>query len=226
MASTILPKYVDWRKKGAVTKVKRQGECGSCWTFATTGALEGQIFRKTGHLVSLSEQNLLDCVYPNLDNEEKCGGGSRYKAFEYIKKNGIDTERSYPYREHGGSCKFNKMNSVTTVKAHRDIPEGDELRLQQAIASIGPIAVAVDASDESFQHYSSGIYYERNCRTKSHDLTHDMLAVGFGTDKRGKEYYIVKNSYGKEWGENGYMKMARNRKNNCGIATVATYPVI
>lgn len=216
-----LPKSVDWRTKGAVTEVKDQGSCGSCWAFSTTGALEGQQFLKTGKLVSLSEQNLVDCT--DADGDDKCSGRSRHDAIDWIKDHGgIETEQSYPYKAKGGSCKYNKKLSAATVHKSNDIPRGDEKKLQEAIANSGPISVGIDYTGKSFKFYSSGIYYEPKCDPNK--LTHAVLAVGYGTDEHGKDYYIVKNSWGKKWGENGYIKMARNRNNNCGIASAAIYP--
>ncbi|XP_055296471.1 procathepsin L-like [Sitodiplosis mosellana] len=224
-ASVKLPQSVDWRKKGAVSAVKKQGICGACWAFSVAGTLEAQKFRKTGRLVPLSAQHLIDCITD--DDDDKCDGNLIHNAFDYIKRNGgLQTEQSYPYRGFGSTCKKNRRHVAATLRSYRDLPDGDEMRLQQAIANIGPLSVSLDAMRPSFQFYSGGIYYDRRCRSRNRDLNHAMLVVGYGTDKRGKEYYIIKNSWGTEWGENGYMRLARNRKNHCGIATEATYPVI
>lgn len=203
-------------------KVGRQEKCGACWAFASAAAVEGQHFRKTGRLIPLSPQNLLDCVDPNERN--KCGGGSLHRAFEYIKKNGIDTDKSYPYKAVGGSCKFKRRSVGATIQDYEDVAEGNENKLKEAIATIGPITVAVDSSHSSFEFYSSGIYYEPKCSSKN--LDHAVLAVGYGTDQNGQDYYIIKNSWGTDWGENGYMRLARNRHNHCGVATDAIYPVV
>lgn len=227
LAYTSLPKSIDWRTKGAVSEVEDQGDCGSCWAFSVAGALEGQHFRKTGVLVQLSPQNLVDCINPKSDACEKCRGQPRHEAMDYIKRNGgIDTEKTYPYRAVGGSCKYRARNSGATLRTYKNLPEGNERSLQQAIANIGPISVCVDASHDSFQQYSGGIYYEPKCGSHDDDLTHAVLAVGYGTDKHGRDYYIIKNSWGTDWGEKGYMRLARNRKNHCGVATDATYPTI
>ncbi|XP_055296473.1 procathepsin L-like [Sitodiplosis mosellana] len=218
-----LPRSIDWRKKGAVTGVKNQGRCGSCWSFSAIGALEGQHFRKTGVLVSLSEQNLIDCSASYGNNG--CNGGNIEQSFEYIKQNhGIDTEKSYPYKGRNDKCRYNRKNSGATDRGYVNIAPGNEKKLQDAIASIGPIAVAIDASHFSFQHYRSGIYYEPKCSPRA--LNHAVLVVGYGVDDHGHEYYIVKNSWDKSWGDGGYIKMARNRHNNCGIATDASYPLV
>lgn len=167
----------------------------SCWAFSTTGALEGQHFRKTKRLVSLSEQNLIDCssAYGN----EGCDGGWIDSAFQYIKDNGgIDSENSYPYKAKERACKYKKKTSAADLRGFVNIPEGDEEQLMAAIATIGPISVAIDSSHESFQFYSGGVYYEPKCHRSADQLDHAMLAVGFSTDKKRKEYFIVKNSWG------------------------------
>lgn len=219
-----LPKSIDWSQKGAVTSVKRQGKhCSSCWAFSVAGSLEGQHFRKTGHLMSLSPQNLVDCT--NTHGRGKCMGRSRHEAFKWIRDHGgIESDKTYPYVGNGGHCKYNRRYSVTTLRGYINIPSGDEMKLQEAIATIGPISVSMDASHQSFRYYSSGIYYEPKCNEKN--LTHAVLAVGFDIDHKGREYYILKNSYGTGWGENGYMKLARNKNNHCGIASRATYPIV
>merc|ERR1719206_1002878 len=177
----------------------------------------------TGKLVSLSEQNLVDCS--DAEGNMGCDGGLMDQAFNYTVINkGIDTEASYPYKAVDQQCMFNASNVGATISKWTDIPSGSEPDLMKAIATVGPISVAIDASEYTFQLYSSGIYYDPNC--SSQFLDHGVLAVGYGSKKTGtnKDYYLVKNSWGTDWGMKGYIEMSRNRNNNCGIATQSSSP--
>lgn len=219
-----LPSSVDWRQQGAVTPVKNQGQCGSCWAFSATGSIEGQHFRKTGQLVSLSEQNLVDCAtdYPN----SGCDGGDMVAAFKYVIDNGgIDTEDSYPYqRGDHYYCRYNVQNIGATISNYVSIASGDQEALKEAVANVGPVSVAMYASLGSFSRYSSGIYYDARCGGEYYYLDHGVLLVGYGTED-GTDYWIVKNSWGEDWGESGYFRIS-TKNNNCGIATDASYPVV
>ncbi|KAL2098491.1 hypothetical protein ACEWY4_004971 [Coilia grayii] len=217
-----LPKQVDWRDKGFVTGVKDQKMCGSCWAFSATGSLEGQNFNKTGKLVSLSEQQLVDCSgdYGNMG----CDGGLMDQAFEYIQANrGIDTEESYPYEARDGKCRFKPDSVGATCTGYVNVTSGSEDDLQQAVATVGPVSVAIDAGHSSFQFYQSGVYDEPDC--SSEFLDHGVLAVGYDSED-GKDFWLVKNSWGLNWGDKGYIKMSRNKHNQCGIATAASYPLV
>jgi len=217
----------DWRPLGYVTPVKNQGSCGSCWAFSTVASLEGQYFKKNGKLVSLSEQQLVDCS--RRFGNQGCNGGLMDDGFKYIKSLGsvgLDLESSYTYTARDGSCKANtgsQPSPAATVSGFTDIRQGSESDLVNALSTVGPISVAIDASHMSFQFYKSGVYSEASC--SSRQLDHGVTAVGFGSDG-GKDYYIVKNSWGEVWGMKGYINMSRNANNQCGIASSASYPLV
>lgn len=204
-----------------VTPVRNQGKCGSCWAFAALGVLEALQARRTKRLVPLSVQNLVDCS--GQYNCHGCTSGWPTDALRYVRDNhGIDTESAYPYEEIvGPSCRFSNVTVGATDVAIVKCPYADEVAMQNAVATVGPVAVAFDASQWTFQMYRDGIYYDTNCDPKK--LNHAVLVVGYGTDEVGRDYWIVKNSWGDKWGENGYFRLARNCGNHCGIASAATY---
>jgi cathepsin L len=212
-----IPDNTDWRDMGAVTPVKNQGRCGSCWAFSTTGSLEGAHFRATKALVSLSEQQLVDCS--GKDGNQGCNGGLMDNAFKYIEENGgLDTEDAYPYHAHNQKCHFNKKAIGSTCSGFVDIPSGQEDALKEAVATIGPISIAIDATEDKFMLYKEGVFVDDTCQNGADSLDHGVLVVGYGTDNSTKlgdaaDYWIVKNSWGPEWGEKGYIRMARNLNN-------------
>ncbi|KAL3884391.1 hypothetical protein ACJMK2_024532 [Sinanodonta woodiana] len=216
------PSEVDWRGKGYVTPVKNQGGCGSCYAFSVKGAVEGQLFRKTGKLVSLSEQNIVDCSFK--EGNHGCGGGNKFRSYNYIKNNnGVDTAEAYPYEAKNGPCRFRRSEVGATVTGYVDLPRNDEIALRHAVANIGPIAVSIEGFPRDFRFYDHGVYDNPNC-TKLESM-HAVLVVGYGT-RYGLDYWIVKNSWGSRWGKAGYVFMARNKDNQCCIACAANYPVV
>jgi cathepsin L len=215
-----LAQDVDWRDKGIVTPIKNQGHCGSCWSFSTTGSVEGQYALKYGTLKSFSEQQLVDCS--KTFGNHGCKGGLMDNAFRYLRVYKDELESSYPYTaEDGLFCKYQASLGVVGLTGYTDIPRGSEAALLDAAGTIGPISVAIDAGHRSFQLYKSGVYYEPEC--SSTKLDHGVLVVGYGVYE-GEEYWLVKNSWGPAWGQEGYVRMKRNYGNMCGIATQASYP--
>ncbi|XP_063803105.1 cathepsin K-like isoform X2 [Pseudophryne corroboree] len=215
-----LPDTIDYRKKGYVSPVRNQGSCGSCWAFSSVGALEGQHKKKTGKLVILSPQNLVDCVTKN----DGCGGGFMTNAFEYVRDNkGIDSEEAYPYVGEDEACNYTLAGKAAKCKSYKEVLKGSEKALKKAVGTVGPVSVGIDASLSSFQFYSKGIYYDETCDAEN--INHAVLAVGYGVQKKSK-FWIVKNSWGEEWGNKGYVLMARDKGNACGIANLASYPLM
>ncbi|XP_072835989.2 digestive cysteine proteinase 2 [Pogona vitticeps] len=219
-----LPESLDWRLYGAVTPVKDQAICGSCWSFATTGTLEGALFLKTGVLTSLSQQALVDCSWGF--GNHACDGGQESHAYEWIMKHGgIPSTESYgPYLGQNGYCHYNQSELMAALSGYINVPSENITALKAALYKHGPVTVNIDASHKSFAFYSSGIYYEPNCGNKTMELDHAVLVVGYG-ELQGENYWLIKNSWSTYWGNDGYILMSM-KENNCGVATIATYPVL
>jgi cathepsin L len=220
---------VDWTTKGAVTPVKNQGTCGSCWTFSTTGALEGAAYIAGLPLTSLSEQDILDCDTGGM----KCNGGSMPQAFEWVKENGISSEAGDSYKCEDASsaeCKKSKCStSASKVLAAGDVTgytsvEATEGALEAAVEQ-QPVSVAIEADQTVFQHYTSGVLTSDACGS---ELDHGVLVVGYGTDN-GQKYWKVKNSWGSTFGEEGYIRIEKGSSSSggeCGIRKMASYPTV
>ena len=218
-----IPDSIDWRKHGVVNPIKNQGNCASGWAFASIQAAETQWAIVKNELFDLSEQNLIDCVKLCWG----CNGGTVYFAYDYVQEfqnNLFATSNDYPYVGIDQKCNFDKSKGVCPISYFFLITiVFDEEEMQLACAKIGAFAASIDASQHSFQSYSSGIYDPNNC--DSTNTNHEVGVVGYGTHK-DIDYWIVRNSWGDKWGENGYIRMVRNKMNKCGIATQPIIPVV
>ena len=213
------PESIDWREKGAVTEIKDQGQCGSCWAFSTIMGCEGANQVKTGTLLSFSESNLVDCV----DTCLGCMGGFMAYAIEYVldEQDGyFNLESDYPYQPVKRDCAYDKSKRAGRIRNYVEVEMNDEDDLATKVSSMGPVCVAIDASQMSFQLYTSGIYDEPHCSPAN--LDHGVGCVGYGVED-GVKYWIVKNSWGTVWGEQGYIRMIW-KNNQCGIATSGCVP--
>ena len=219
-----VPKEVDWVTKGAVSSVKNQLQCGSCWAFSASESIEGEWFLKHNQLYNLSEQELVDCS--SYLGNQGCEGGSMDNAFEYVIQNGLCLNVSYPYNASDGQCQNQTCTKKVHIDKYYDVPQNNENQLEKAVAK-QPVSVAIQANLQSFQLYKKGIYSDPECGDQ---LDHGVLAVGYGFDPMYEmEYWLVKNSWGDTWGENGYIRMAKdidNPEGQCGIAMDASYPKV
>lgn len=211
-----IPDSVDWRKEGQVTEVKDQGACGSCWAFSIAGSTEAAYFRKSGKLISLSTQQLVDCT---TDINHGCSRGSLDDTFPYVEQNGLESDQSYPYTGTDGACKYSSADIITKVSSYVSIEEEDEDALLDAVANIGPVSVGVDAT--FLAQYESGILDGSSCTDW---INHAVLIVGYGIEN-GTNFWIAKNSWGVNFGEKGYFRLLRG-SNICGVAEDAVYPII
>ncbi|CAH8825529.1 unnamed protein product [Trichobilharzia szidati] len=214
------PDSFNWKDKGVVTDVKNQGDCGCGWAFASVGALEGQMNRASIPVQSLSAQQLIDCSmdYGNFG----CIAGLMTYAYDYISDNGIESERNYPFVGEELPCQHIGNSSVIRSRSYFIIPEGEEITLKYSLYDRGPFAGAISFAPD-FIFYKKGVYQSDDC--SSVDVMHGILIIGYGYEDK-EEYWLLKNSWGKSWGENGYAKIKRNDHNMCGIATMAIIPTL
>jgi len=215
-----LPASVDWRDQGIVSSVKDQGDCGSCWTFATAETIEAHWAIATGQLQDLSEQQILDCT-PNPDEcggTGGCGGGTAELAMsQIIASGGLASEWTYPYQSYQGKNFNCSLNSNTPPQAmlsnHTTLPSNVFAPLINAVATIGPIAISVDAS--AWSDYEAGVF--NGCNQTNPDIDHAVQLVGYGTDPEAGDYWIVRNSWSPVWGNDGYIHIMRTSQVQCGV---------
>ncbi|CAH1106464.1 unnamed protein product [Psylliodes chrysocephalus] len=213
------PDSIDWREKNAVTRIQNQGVCGSCWAFSVVGAVEGQNAIKYNNSAALSVEQLVDCDPGGYG----CSGSIMSHRFQYVIDNGLNTDEEYPYvgSFFNVTCKA-KSPYVVKVK-EAVVVDATESALKDAVGTVGPVSVIILA--EPMQHYKDGIFESDECIVQSGDHDHGILVVGYGTEN-GKKFWILKNSWGTSWGEDGYFRLARDANNQCGVAYHGSYPIL
>jgi C1A family cysteine protease len=223
LATEDLPPSFDWRVLGAVSPVKDQAVCGSCWSFGAAQTIEGALFRETGVMTLVSSQALVDCSWDYGNNG--CDGGLDFQGYQWIMDaGGIPGTADYPYLGADGVCHATTVKSVASLAGYVNVTTGSEVDLMDALVSQFPVSISIDASHPTFSFYASGVYYEPQCGNTPDDLDHTVLLVGYGTEN-GQDYWLVKNSWSTYWGDQGYVKMSR-LNNNCGVETTPTYVVL
>uniref|UniRef100_A0A0A9X4Z5 Cathepsin S n=1 Tax=Lygus hesperus TaxID=30085 RepID=A0A0A9X4Z5_LYGHE len=216
-----LPDHVDWREKGVVTPVKHQHNCLACYSFVAVDAMESQYFLKTGKHISLSQQQIIDCS--KLEGNLGCKGGMVDWAYKYIlRAKGVEKYEDYPFVLKKSKCTFNSSKIAMSITNYGEIKNGSEVSLQEAIAFYGPISASIASNDFAWNYYTDGVYDNPDCPT---EVDHAVLVVGYGTED-DIDYWLVKSSYGESFGDRGYIKMARNKGNQCAIASYANFPIL
>jgi cathepsin L len=217
--TTGAPDAVDWRTSGAVNAIKDQGQCGSCWAFGVIQSCESINFIKSKVLYSFSESDLVDCCYLSMG----CNGGNPVMAFFWIgvfQGGKFNLEKDYPYKPQSGSCKYDSSKAVGYISGWTQGTPVDEAELKENIANLGPACIAIDASQTSFQLYKTGIYTDGQC--SSIMLDHAVGCIGYGAEGANL-YWLVRNSWGVTWGEKGYIRIAREKGNMCGVSSEPTW---
>lgn len=218
------PESWDWRIRGAVTPVKDQAVCGSCWSFGTSGTIEGALFVKTGKLVRLSQQQMVDCSWAHGNNG--CDGGEDFRAYQYLMESGgLASEDAYGhYKGVDAKCHDNDVPKSVKLTGFYNVTPNSVEDMKDALIKYGPVTIAIDASPPTFTFYSHGVFYDKNCKNGPNELDHQVLVVGYGK-LDNQEYWLVKNSWSTLWGNDGYILISM-RDNNCGVLTVPTVPIV